>query len=305
MASRYSIVQYVPNPIADERINIGVVAFDDHHVRVQFLNNWSRVQTFGREDIHFLRDFAKQMNKAAGEGLLFPGDRPDDTPKHERLTKIARDWINSIQFTEPRGSLENVDSLLEDIAQTYLVNLVSEKEPRGSLENVDSLLEDTAQTYLVDLVSEKIKRNRQDAARITNSLIRKTILSYNDRPALKEMLKNDFLVRGSHKEHKFDVVMANGQPYFAAHGISFEVQSPESIKDSISWMISDVKESNYKLPIGIVALPPKQESPDYKKLNEMYQKTTSTYRSLGAEVLQEDEVQPWASHTIESAILSA
>ncbi|MGL4618228.1 MAG: DUF3037 domain-containing protein [Chroococcidiopsis sp.] len=29
MASRYSIVQYVPNPITDERINIGVVAFDD------------------------------------------------------------------------------------------------------------------------------------------------------------------------------------------------------------------------------------------------------------------------------------
>jgi Protein of unknown function (DUF3037) len=28
MASRYSIIQYVPNPIADERINIGVLAFE-------------------------------------------------------------------------------------------------------------------------------------------------------------------------------------------------------------------------------------------------------------------------------------
>lgn len=274
MASRYSIVQYVPNPITDERINIGVVAFDDNDVRVQFLNNWSRVQAFGREDIHFLRDFAKRMNFAASEGLLFPGDEPDGTPKHERLKKIARGWINSIQFTEPRGSLENVESLLEDIAQTYLVNLVS----------------------------EKTKRNRQDAARITHSLIRKTLLSYNDRPALKEMLKNDFPVRGSHKKHKFDAVVANGQPYFAAHGISFEVQIPESLQDSLSWMIADVKESNPKLPIGIVALPPKQEWQDYEKLNKLYKTTISTYRSLGAEVLQENEVQPWASQTIDKLV---
>ena len=167
MASRYSIVQYVPNPIADERINIGIVAFDDNDVRVQFLNNWSRVQAFGREDIHFLRDFAKRMNFAASEGLLFPGDEPDGTPKHERLKKIAQGWINSIQFTEPCGSLENVESLLEDIAQTYLVNVFS----------------------------AKTKRNRQDAAIITTSIIRKTLISYDDKHALKEMLKNNFPVK--------------------------------------------------------------------------------------------------------------
>lgn len=274
MASRYSIVQYVPNPIADERINIGVVAFDDNDVRVQFLNNWSRVQAFGREDIHFLRDFAKRMNFAASEGLLFPGDEPDGTPKHERLKKIAQGWINSIQFTEPHGSLDNVENLLEDIAQTYLVNVVP----------------------------TKTKRNRQDAARITTSIIRKTLISYDDKPALKEMLKNDFPVKGSHKQHKFDAVVANGKPYFAAHGISFEVHIPESLQDSISWMISDVKESDPKLPIEIVALPPKQEWQDYEKLNKVYQTTISTYRSLGAEVLQENEVQPWASQTIDKLV---
>ncbi len=274
MASRYSIVQYVPNPIADERINIGVIAFDDNDVRVQFLNNWSRVQAFGREDIHFLRDFAKRMNFAASEGLLFPGDEPDGTPKHERLKKIAQGWINSIQFTEPRGSLENVESLLEDIAQTYLVSVVS----------------------------AKIKRNRQDAARITTSIIRKTLMSYDDKPALKELLKNDFPVKGSHKEHTFDAVVANGQPYLVAHGISFEVYPPETLQDSISWMILDVKESDTKLPIGIVALPPKQEWQDYEKLNKVYQTTISTYRDLGAEVLQENEVQPWASQTIDKLV---
>ena len=67
-------------------------------------------------------------------------------------------------------------------------------------------------------------------------------------------------------------------------------------------MISDVKESNPKLPIGIVALPPKQEWQNYEKLNKVYQTTISTYRSLGAEVLQENEVQPWASYTLDKLV---
>ena len=62
MVSRYSIIQYVPNPIADERMNIGVLAFDNENVRVQFLRNWSRVHDFGGENIRFLRDFAKKCD---------------------------------------------------------------------------------------------------------------------------------------------------------------------------------------------------------------------------------------------------
>lgn len=70
-------------------------------------------------------------------------------------------------------------------------------------------------------------------------------------------------------------------------------------------MISDVKESHPKLPIKIVALPPKQEWQDYEKLNKVYKTTISTYRSLGAEVLPENEVQPWASQTIDKLVARA
>ena len=59
MPSRYSIIQYVPNPIADERINIGVLAFDENLVKVSFLKNWQRVKDFGGENIDFLQDFAE------------------------------------------------------------------------------------------------------------------------------------------------------------------------------------------------------------------------------------------------------
>jgi hypothetical protein len=131
MASRYSVIQYVPNPIADERINIGVLVFDEQEVRVHFLQNWERVRHFGLpEDIDLLKNFAHEMEEVTKEGFLFPGDRSDDeSPAHERLMKVVRGWMNSVQFTEPRRSLASVDQLLDDVAQTYLLEL-SEKEQK-------------------------------------------------------------------------------------------------------------------------------------------------------------------------------
>lgn len=122
MSSHYSIIQYVPNPIADERINFGVLVFDEHSVRTRFLQNWGRVRSFGKpESIDFLKDFADKMEAAAKDGLLFPGEVLGKVPRCERMTKIARDWMNSIQITEPRGSLLGVDELLEDTVKLFLV----------------------------------------------------------------------------------------------------------------------------------------------------------------------------------------
>jgi Protein of unknown function (DUF3037) len=274
MASKYSIVQYVPNPIANERINIGVVAFNEEQVRVQFLTNWERVRNFGMEDITFLKTFARRMSEAADCGLIFPGDNPN-APYQERLNKIAQDWLNSIQWTEPRGSLEDVDSLLEDIASIFLVDLNSQKP------------------HL---------RDRDAAARLTTSKFKKVFKQYVKNDA-KELLKTSYSVQGSHDKHKFDAVVANGRPYLAAHGISFEVKIPEHLQKSLSWMITDVKQFQADFPIAIVALQPKKEVDNYQKLEETYQQATSTYSQLGAKILAEDDVENWLLERLEKANL--
>jgi Protein of unknown function (DUF3037) len=124
VVSGYSVIQYVPNPIANERINVGVLAFDEETVKVHFLSHWDRVRAFGAiENIDFLKEFARRMEAAVEDGLLFPGDAPGEISRYDRLLKVARGWINSIQFTEPHGSLEAVDSLLEDCIKTYLLDI--------------------------------------------------------------------------------------------------------------------------------------------------------------------------------------
>ncbi|WP_082803678.1 MULTISPECIES: DUF3037 domain-containing protein [unclassified Anabaena] len=120
MASKYSVIQYVPDPVADERINIGVVAFNHNTVRVRFVKNWDRVRDFSWQNIQFLKDFAHDMEHEAKKGLLFSDDQFSGLSYEERILKIARGWINTIQFTEPRGSLNTVDELLEDISSIYL-----------------------------------------------------------------------------------------------------------------------------------------------------------------------------------------
>lgn len=119
MPSTYSIIQYVPNPLADERINIGVLAFDNREVRVYFVRNWERVRYFSGQNTSSIKDFAARMRKSAKSGLLFPGDENNELSKSERLERVAKSWMNSIQFTEPRGSLKDLERVFEDAIKSF------------------------------------------------------------------------------------------------------------------------------------------------------------------------------------------
>jgi hypothetical protein len=273
MASRYSVIQYVPNPIADERINIGVLAFDEKGVRVHFLQNWERVRCFGRsEDIDLLKNFAHEMQEVTEEGLLFPGDRPSDIPAHERLLKVAHDWTNGIQFTEPRGSLVSLEQLLDDLVKNFLLD----PEKKQKL------------------------RDRAMAAKIAVSKVKAVLSQRLGEEQAKRYVKKDISLKGIHQQHKFDVAVANGRPYLAAHGLSFEVHAPGSIQGAVAWMIGEVKELQPQLPLVILTLPPIQGSFEYKKLLANYENMTSTYQDLGAQVINENQVEKFLSEQIEA-----
>ncbi|WP_008309080.1 DUF3037 domain-containing protein [Leptolyngbya sp. PCC 6406] len=277
MVSRYSVIQYVPDPISDERINFGVVAFDEDRVLVRFLAGWERVRCFGhRQDLPLLKDFARQMEASAKLGQVFPGDQPNGLPRHERLLKVAQGSMNAIQFTEPKGSLEPTENLLEDMAQIYLKEM--EQQPKA--------------------------RDRQAAARITINIVRDLLIRQVGPEKAKGLLKRKYELLGRHQAHTFDVAVANGKPCFAAHGISFEVQPPETVRDALAWMIADVKESSPDFPLAVMALPPKQAIPDYDRLVKLYEETTHTYTTLGARVLEvlqgeEQQLSSWVVGQLE------
>lgn len=278
MASRYSVIQYVPNPIANERINIGVIVFNEEIVKVHFLRSWERIKSFGKEDIKFLRDFAMGMVEASKDGLLFPHYDPNnELSRVDRVRKVSREWTNSIQLTEPRGSLANVDSVFEDTINTYLVD---------------------------EIPAQRTVRDRQEAKRIVAKSV-KDVLKERLGNRASEFFKKDAaaIVNGVRGSHNFDVLVANGRPYLAAHGVSFEIRTHKETLDALSWWIEDVKRLDGNFPLAVVTLPPKSEFDDYTQLFEAYENTRETYTNLGATVLKEEEVPAWTNQILAGANL--
>src|SRR5262245_57810921 len=120
MPTFYTVAQCVPDPVADERINFGVIVYGDGQIRSRFVKNWTRIRQFGVKDIRFLRDFVSRIEAAeAGQETLpaVPGLQRFD---EAALQRIIGHWASGIQFTEPRGSLRDPDVVLDDAATRFL-----------------------------------------------------------------------------------------------------------------------------------------------------------------------------------------
>jgi len=274
MVSRYSIIQYVPDPIAGERINFGVIAFDDEQIQVRFLENWKRVHCFSQENIDFLKDFAHRMEGAINNGLMVPGEESSDLTHQERLLKISQDWQNSIQITSPRKSLGEVELVADQISGLFL------KEP---LPEVKSTL-----------------RDRQAAAKITKVMVRHVLKKRFNPNLVSNLLNQINKLPGKRESHQFDATVMNGRPYLAVQGISFEILPPKTTTEAISWMISDVRDRNTEVPLGVLVLPPIPNTEKYDDLFDLYKRKTVLYEELGATILGEQGLSDWTDRQIEA-----
>jgi CBS domain-containing protein len=106
MATRYSVVQYVPDPVTGERLNVGVVGFSNGAVKTRFLVNWQRVRTFfGKEalDLDHLEAIFRDVDQA-------------------HLLEMIETWHNSIQFTTPNASLRSLEEAIDEAAHRFLID---------------------------------------------------------------------------------------------------------------------------------------------------------------------------------------
>jgi hypothetical protein len=270
MPAKYSIVQYTPDPVTGERINIGVIAFDEEFIRVRFVSKWDRVRQFANQDIRFLKAFAQELTESASTALLLPGLERYPKLTQDRVEAMAGNWINTIQLTEPRASLKSVDELLSDVAARFLSEPIRNK--RGF-------------------------RDRRAAVSLATSRIRHALIQRVGDEDAEDLLKQQAALQGKRQPHTFDAVVANGVPYFAVHGISFELPEARILKfqiDAAAWSIADVHEYDQTFPIGVMTLPPLSDEDELPRLEELYRRTIKVYTELGATVLTEQDIETWA-----------
>lgn len=126
MPSYYSIIRYVPDPISEECMNVGVAVFGRGNPHVRFISDWSRARRFGGESTEFLERFAKQVS-GKQLGIFADSGAWDET----RLRDVLGKWHNSIQFTPPRASIKEPAALLEDISGAFLRDITPTRSAQG------------------------------------------------------------------------------------------------------------------------------------------------------------------------------
>ena len=263
MISRYSVVQYVPNPLADERINIGVIAWDERGLSAKFLSNWKRVQSFGREDIGYVREFVAKATAALNRDAspdMFKTAPLLDVPQ---LEKMIGTWHHSIQFTSPRTSVKTPEALLGDIRPMFL------PEP-------------TADHHM--------PRSRRTAARIAVKRLQSAI-AQRDPKYVSKILKTNLSLKGACSSHEIPVALASGDLIAGIETLSFEIKEQKTLElefNSVCWTCADVRKVHHDANLAVFALEPKRKS-------ELFKKAGKVLRKLDVTLITEGSLEVWAN----------
>lgn len=269
MTSRYVVFQYAPDPATGERINIGVAAYDDDVVFVQFLGHWKRVRAFAGKDITFLKKFANRVRDSADPTTMLTDDGPVVRLDADAFARMSERWQHSIQVTEPRVGVLPPRELLQRVSSRFLLNSATRRR--------DGL-------------------SRAVAARAAIVGVRAALQDEGPRAA-RELLKPHGVLRGQLTQNTFDALVQNGRPLLAAHGLSFQTkEAPQIEKDvnSVSFMLSDVRQKYPEMPLALVAIPPRFDT------SGQYERAGEICVGLNVAVVNQDQVESWARPYVKS-----
>ncbi len=282
MTAHFSIVQYVPDPIASERMNIGVITLGDGGIRCRFLRDWDRAERFGGKDIVFLKEFARSVQQTVlDQNRLMPAAPPLDLAILERM---AAGWINSIQLTPPRGSILDADALLASVARDFLKERVSAKRET---------------------------RDKRSIAAVAEAAFSDALQQRFGTPAARELVTRDFPYRGRRNMHEFDVAVRNGEVFLGAFAMSFGLSTTKYLHDQVkitAWDLADMRAAYSDLRLAVITSLPTTDHKEYEAVRELYEQTEQICRDYDASLVPEDDlfrIAPEVAERVPEAALSA
>lgn len=277
MAAYFTVVQCVPDPIADERINVGVIVFGDGQIRSRFLQNWDRVARFVQGDIDYLREFADWVEQAAVQSATgpmtvpLPGFPVPPTLDDVGIRQMAEEWSNSIQLTPPQPSLERPDMLLLKMTETFL------REPIGRVPTF---------------------RDRQYAARLAVGTVRGAVENRVGPTRARDIVRAEYQIGGRVVPNfRVDLAITNSRIHIASQALSFETHNMSDLnrqmRDAV-YTLRDVGEFLQDVELNLVALPPKRDHRNYLAAANRFRELPAMCQRIGARLVPEEQVPEWA-----------
>ena len=268
MTAYYTIAQYVPDPTADERMNIGIIAWDDARVCSNFVKDFSRARAFGGKNIGFLKEFAEYVGDLTKESSK---DYREFSPSN--ITKLIYGWTNSIQFTEPRGSTKSVSELAAELPARFLP------------------IHETLQVAKVSLT-------RSAAVKAAYQCVFDTVKARAPREVRHLVRKNQPLT-GKFNRHAFDIALVNGSPFAAVNALSLGLVNRGHLQreiDATAWIFDDVRMYTPELPLAVYIV-------RYQDDQDLYDRTARTFRGLKSNVITSDDaLSKWADTQVKQKI---
>jgi hypothetical protein len=266
MTSYFSQIQYVPDPITGERINVGVIAIDANGCRFQFVQDWRRAATFGHEDISFLKEFAEEAVSKGIEWFAI-----GQTGSMEDLARKLNRWNNKIQFSTPMPSVKDRDQLLAEIAPRIL--------------------------HLESIRAETVRHKGYGREKVISSAAQSLAAAMRNKfgRAPRGLVQRDLGLKGKIESHHLDIGIKNGVFYGGAFAVSFQTGSPKSQQkdtDAIAFAFEDVSKEQPDANLTILMLPPTPITPTYNRARHIF-------KSLEAPFLTEMQLSKWSSELVE------
>ena len=186
----------------------------------------------------------------------------------EDVRRMATEWTRSLQVTEPRASLADVDSLLETTSEEMLVDT----EPRSRT---------VTKRTIVKTATVRLER----AIGARPDLIDADVRVEGVTP-----------ISGSRDKHYFDMSVRNGKVLFAVQAITFNRASTSSHAleqelGNLAWILGDVTAKSAHPQLAVLATPPANRSdPHFRHWSDIF-------RSYDADVVETSDrsLGRWAS----------
>lgn len=273
----YTVVQYVPNPLADDRMSVGVIVFGDGQIRSRFVQNWKPVQQFAGTDIELLREFAARIDEeavASAGGPLQPDmftAGPSRRIDESRILQMASEWSNSIQLTPAEPSLRSHDELLTTLADMVL------REPKH-----------TSHRF----------RDRQQAARMAVNTVRQAVERRVGSKVANKAIGVRYPVAGHLvKNIKVDLAIKNGRVYEVAQAVSFETHNMAELETQSAaavYSLSDIHQRNRDILLTVVAYPPRPQLKGYSEARQRFTDFRSSLEQIDVRLVRDEETIVWA-----------
>ena len=259
MASYFSVIQYISNPVADERVNIGLIVFDDDGgCMVRPLESWTRAERFTGQRGRNLRRHVEAV-----ADYIETASSPSSA-----IESAVAEWTHSVQLTPSRASLRSLEEVLASGVDQILV------EERATISRR------TARPEL----------GRAALGSMTRALDR-VQLGEISTTALEGRKKID----GAVEAHDVDLSMRNGKLLVAVRVLAFPARPSTYTNLEVSdaaWTVQDLRASESRPQVTVLVGPPSDlDRPDYQRAQRVL-------GELDTDIVEPDRLESWASETV-------